>query len=215
MQLCHFHLPARDATTIGEFRAALRAANVDLLALLIDEGDVTDPEQGQASVEWTANWVRTAADLGASRARLIAGKQPYSPETMNLAFTRLMLISAVAEEVGIVLEIENWHALLATPAAVNELLDRSQGMLRLNADFGNWPKPERYETLPLIFPRAETCHAKFEFVSPTELDREDTDKLLNIAKNARFAGPMVLVNGGLGASEWDALDIQRDAILKA
>ena len=215
MQLCHFHLPSRDGDYIAQFRNALRESGVDLLTVLIDDGDVTDPEIGEASVAWTANWVRTAADLGASRVRLIAGKQPYSRETMDLAFFRLMLISKVAEEVGLICEIENWHALMATPAAVHELLDRSKGMIRLNADFGNWPKPERYETLPQIFGRAETCHAKFEFLSPTELDREDADKLLAIAKNANFQGPMVLVNGGPGESDWDAMNIQRQAILNA
>ncbi len=212
MQLCHFHLPSRETQYIADMRSSLRDANVELLTLLIDDGDVSDPEQGEASVPWTANWVRIAAELGASRARLIAGKQAYSKETIDMAFSRLMQIAAVAEEVGVILEIENWHALLATPAAVHELLDRSEGMLRLNADFGNWPKPERYETLPQIFHRAETCHAKFEFVSPTELDLEDTEQLLTIAKNANFSGPMVLVNGGHGTSDWDGLAIQRRAI---
>ena len=215
MQLCHFHLPSRETEYIAAFRSALRENNVDLLTLLIDDGDVSDPLEGEASVEWTASWVRTAAELGASRVRLIAGKQPYSRQAMDLAFFRLMLIAKVAEEVGLICEIENWHALMATPEAVHEMLDRSLGMIRLNADFGNWPKPERYETLPKIFDRAETCHAKFEFVSPSELDADDTEKLLTIAKNAGYRGPMVLVNGGPGESDWDAMDIQRQAILNA
>jgi hypothetical protein len=215
MQLCHFHLPSRDICYIADFRSALRSAQVELLTLLIDEGDVSDPVHGEDSVGWTSSWVRSAADLGASRARIIAGKQPYSREALDLAFSRLMEIAKVAEEVGVQLEIENWHALLATPDAVNELLDRSEGALRLNADFGNWPKPERYETLPKIMGRAETCHSKFEFVSPTELDLDDTTRCLAIAKEANFAGPMVLVNGGIGESDWDAMEIQRAAIQRA
>ncbi|MDR3690564.1 MAG: TIM barrel protein [Fimbriimonas sp.] len=215
MQLCHFHLPSRSPSYVAEFRVALRDAKVDLLTLLIDDGDVTDPEIGLASVKWTADWVRTAAELGAPRARVIAGKQPDSREAIELSFTRLMEIAETAGEVDVQLEIENWHALLAAPQTVHELLDRSQGALRLNADFGNWPKPYRYEALPKIFRRAETCHAKFEFLSPTELDWHDASRCLMIAKDASFSGPMVLVNGGIGESDWDAMDIQRTAIIEA
>jgi len=215
MQLCHFHLPLRETSYIADFRAALRASDVELLTVLIDEGDVTDPEIGEASVGWISSWVRLAAELGAGRARVIAGKQPYSPATFDLALSRLMKIAEVASEVGVQLEIENWFSLLATPAAVHELLDRSEGALRLNADFGNWPKPERYATLPQIMPRAETCHSKFEFVSATELDRDDTDRCLAIAIEAGFKGPMVLVNGGSGESDWEAMGIQRHAIQMA
>lgn len=215
MQLCHFHLPSRSDNYIQEFRQALSESNVELLTLLIDDGDVTDPEIGEASVDWTAKWVETAAALGAYRARLIAGKQPYSPEALDLAFNRLMQIGITADKVDVILEIENWHALMANPDAVHELLDRSHGILRLNADFGNWPKPERYEWLPKIFQRAETCHAKLEFVSPTELDEDDTSRLLHIAKEANYRGPMVLVNGGPGDNDWAALEIQREAIRNA
>ena len=215
MQLCHFHLPSRDSGYIEEFRDSLAKSNIEILTLLIDDGDVTDPEIGEASVDWTAKWVETAAELGAYRVRLIAGKQPYSQEAIDLSFTRLMQIGMTAEKVDVIMEIENWHDLLSRPEAVTELLDRSHGVLRLNADFGNWPKPARYEWLPKIFRRAETCHAKLEFVSPTELDGDDTARLLMIAKDAEYRGPMVLVNGGPGDNDWAALEIQREAILNA
>ena len=212
MQLCHFHLPSRENAYAAELRASLRESNVELLTLLIDEGDITHPESGEASLDWIAGWVRTASLLGASRARIIAGKQPYSAEAMAVAVERLTQLATIADEVGVQLETENRFALLATPTAVNELLDRLEGKVRLCADFGNWPKPEIYGSLPKIMGRAETCHAKFEFLSPNELDTQHGDSCLGIAAEASYTGPFVLVNGGIGESDWDAMDLQRHAI---
>jgi sugar phosphate isomerase/epimerase len=212
MQLCHFHLPSRDAGYAADFRSALIESGVQLLTVLIDEGDITDPADGEASAEWIASWVKTAAELGAPRARVIAGKQAYSSDAMDLAVKRLKQIAKTANEVGVHLETENWFSLLAKPAAVNELLDRMEGNLSLCADFGNWPRPEIYDTLPEIMPRAETCHAKLEFLSATELDIPHADACLSIANSANYTGPFVLVNGGIGDSDWDAMDIQRKVI---
>ena len=213
MQLCHFHLPSRDAEYAADYRAALKDAGVELLTVLIDEGDITHPEHGEVSAEWIASWVKTASLLGAKRARVIAGKQAHSQEGVDLAVNRLKKVAETAKEVGVKLETENWFPLLATPAAVNELLDRMEGELSLCADFGNWPRPEIYETLPQIMHRAETCHAKFEFLTATELDEPHSAACLQIAAAANYTGPFVLVNGGKGDSDWDAMDIQRKRIL--
>ena len=215
MQLCHFHLPSREEAFISEFRAALDQSGIKLWTLLIDEGDITDAASGQDSADWISSWVRTAAQLGTDRARVIAGKQKCSTETMDLAVTRLKQIAAVATEVGVRIETENWFDLLATPSAVNEILDRMEGQLGLCADFGNWPRPFIYEALPQIMGRAETCHAKFEFVSASELDEAHSAACLKIAEEADYKGPFVIVNGGASASEWDAIDTQRKRIKDA
>lgn len=209
MQLCHFHLPSREASYASEFQAALTESGVTLHALLIDDGDLTDPFEGARDAAWIAGWLETAEALGAAHARVIAGKQPYSPETLAASAER---IRALADETSVRLETENWYGLLDTPAAVFELLDRLEGRLGLCADFGNWPRPRKYEDLGRIMPRAETCHAKLEFSAPGVLDEPDATLMLTMAGNSRFAGPFVLVNGGPGDSEWDSLDIQRKAL---
>lgn len=215
MQLCHFHLPSRELSYAEEFKGALRQSGVSLLTLLIDEGDVTDPESYEADTRWIESWVRTAGQLGAPRARVIAGKQPYSEAAMDLAISNLKRIAETAAEVGVSLETENWFPLLSTPNAVNEILDRMDGQLGLCADFGNWPRPGIYETLPQIMPRAETCHAKFEFKTATELDVPHAEACLKIASEARYQGPFVLVNGGIGESDWDAMEIQQKIIRRS
>jgi sugar phosphate isomerase/epimerase len=215
MQLCHFHLPSREPSFAGDFRSSLRESDIQLLTVLIDEGDITDPSHGDESLDWIESWVRTAANLGASRARVIAGKQPYSLEAMEASVRRLKRIADVATEVGVRIETENWFPLLATPAAVHELLDQLDGALGLCADFGNWPRPEVYDALPQIMPRAETCHAKFEFVSAAELDLPHAGACMKIAAQAAYTGPFVLVSGGAGESDWEAMEIQRDYIRRS
>src|SRR5690349_192448 len=46
-ELCHFHLPARNQKYIAELRQALKLSGVELLTLLIDDGDITHPDHGQ------------------------------------------------------------------------------------------------------------------------------------------------------------------------
>ncbi len=210
LQLCHFHLPSCEPAYLQSLRLALADAGVSLHALLIDEGDISDPVNGDRDAEWIAGWLRPAELLGAQHARVIGGKQTYSREAADRSIGALrQLVSGSTVRV----EIENWHDLTSTPAAVIEILDALDGQLGLCADFGNWPKPRKYDDLPLILPRAETCHAKLEFVSPAELDLDDASACLGFARDAGFAGTFVLVNGGMGGSEWDALAIQRDAIV--
>lgn len=210
MQLCHFHLPTTDEAYLAQFRQALSDAGVTLHALLIDNGDITDPENGARDAEWIAKWLGVAKLLGAQRARVIAGKQKTSPEALALAIERLKVLVDVADPVKI--EIENWFDLLATPEAVFTLLDGLDGKVGLCADWGNWPRPFKYENLPTILPRASTCHAKLDFVAEGVLDEVDAKAMIDMTRAAGFTGHYVLVSGGPSGSEWDALRIQREAI---
>ena len=210
MQLCHFHLPDRSPFYTAELRSALASAGVSLHAVLIDDGDVTHPENGERDKAWIASWIKTAESLGAAHARVIAGRQAPTPETMARSAAAF---KSLAAGTSLRLETENWHELTSTPEAVVEFLDRTEGKVGLCADLGNWPRPRKYEDLPRIFSFAETCHAKLEFLTPTTLDMEDASACLSMAAAVGFDGAYVLVNGGPGDSEWDALAIQRDAIV--
>src|SRR5262249_4169595 len=58
VEICHFHIN-REPKTIDDLKQALKAANVTLLTLLIDDGDITHPEHGQRDLEWIAGWIET------------------------------------------------------------------------------------------------------------------------------------------------------------
>lgn len=209
MQLCHFHLLDRSPDYVAELRAALDQAEVYLHALLIDDGDISHPETGARDAEWIAGWLDVAEQLGASHARVIAGKQPTTPETLTRAIEHLRHLIPGRR---VRLQVENWFDLLATPEAVHELLDALDGQVGLCADFGNWPRPRKYEDLPKIMGRAESCHAKLEFAAPGVIDEADAAAMIGIADAAGFNGPYVIVNGGSLPSEWEAIAIQRDRL---
>lgn len=214
MQLCHFHLPSTDAATVRGFRSALAEAGVKLHALLIDEGDLAHPEHSGRDEAWIAGWLKVANDLGAERARIITGKQPFDAQTMARSVAALDRLASQAGNVRI--ETENWHETMRTPEAVNAVLDALEGRVGLCCDWGNWPRPQKYDDLPRIFPRAETCHAKLDFLDDGTLDRGDADTMLAMAQTHGFAGTYVIVNGGPAeGTEWDALDAQRAKLREA
>lgn len=211
MQLCHFHLPSREKPALKELRDALADAGVELHALLVDDGDITNPETGGRDADWIRAWLDVALELGAKHARVIAGRQILTEDTFERAVQHL---TGFADHTGDALrvEVENWYELLATPESVHRLLDALGGRVGLCADWGNWPRPMKYAALPLILPRAETIHAKMDFIHADHLDEEDAAIMIGQSMTAQFQGTYVLVNGGVGESEWDALELQRNAL---
>jgi sugar phosphate isomerase/epimerase len=217
IELCHFHLPETSEEYLQAFLEALLKSGVRLQSLLIDDGDLSDEEKSAEWEAWISSQIDIAAKLGAERARVIAGKQSYSDETFERAKGALIRLASKAESSGVRLTTENWYPLLSTPETVLTMLDALEGKLGLCGDFGNWPTPLKYETLPHILHRAETMHAKCEFLDGVSIDREDYDRCLGIAIDAGFHGTYVFVNGGpnrgVVAEEWEAVDATRDALL--
>jgi sugar phosphate isomerase/epimerase len=217
IELCHFHLPSTDPAYLDEFRESLSASGVRLQSLLIDDGDLSDAERSAEWESWISGQVEIAGRLGAERGRVIAGKQVYTEENFERSKAALQRLADQAIGVGVRLTTENWFPLLSTPEHVNAMLDALDGKLGLCGDFGNWPSPMKFEGLPQILERAETMHAKCEFVNGIEIDRVDYDHCLRISRDAGFAGTYVFVNGGPAggqvAEEWHAIDATRDALL--
>jgi sugar phosphate isomerase/epimerase len=113
---------------------------------------------------------------------------------------------------GVRVTTENWFALLSRPERVHELLDRLEGAVGLNADFGNWGGPTKYQDLAAIFPRAESCHAKAHFPAPGVIDRDDYVACLNLARDDGFSGPYTLVYDGPGDDEWQGLAMEAEIV---
>ncbi len=127
-QLCHFYLASRDPAYLAEVRAAFAEAGVELECLLIDDGDVTHPTSGAAQQDWISGWLDAAVALGAPRARVVAGKQAPTDDTLALAARRLSDLAERHPEVRVV--TENWHALLPDARSVERLLDDGEDFRR-------------------------------------------------------------------------------------
>ncbi|HWQ11424.1 MAG TPA: TIM barrel protein [Roseiflexaceae bacterium] len=211
LEICHFHLPARDPSYLRALRGALEAAGVRLFSLLVDDGDVTGPEAAR-DLEWIRGWLPVATVLGAERVRVIAGKSEPSEETLARSVAALEGLAADAASSGLRLMTENWFALLSRPDTVLALLDRLEGRVGLCLDFGNWGGEGKYERLAAIAPRAESCHAKAHFVAPNAPDREDYTRCLELTRAAGFSGPYTLIYDGPGDDEWAGLSLERELV---
>ncbi len=206
MQICHFHLPTHDESYLYELKDAIQSAGISLHAFLVDEGDVTHPENGARDAAWMKDWIPVAAALGAQHIRFIAGKTNRSGAIEHSAQV-LKSLATQAVQQGLEVLIENWFELLATPTAVHELLERCEGQAKLQLDFSNWNGTTKYEDLTAIAPLATCCHAQARFVDAKQIDEADYNRCLNLPYPTGFNGPFILVNGGL-----EGIGVLRDYI---
>jgi len=64
-----------------KLRGALNAAGVELLSVLIETGDVTDPDHHERDRDWIGGWIDTGRSW-APDAPVSRGKTPYSEAGM-------------------------------------------------------------------------------------------------------------------------------------
>jgi sugar phosphate isomerase/epimerase len=212
LQLCHFHLASRDAAYLGEMRAALADAGVTLQTLLIDNGDITHPTEGGRDRDWIGRWIDAAAVLGAGSARVIAGKQKPTAETLAAAVAGLRELGRRGSAQGVRILTENWFDLLAGPTEVDSVLDRVDGAVGFLADFGNWKGAAKYDALAAVLARAEDTHAKAHFGAPGVIDADDFGRCLAAATAAGYDGPYTLIYESAGDDEWGGVAIERDFV---
>jgi len=213
LQLCHFHLESRDPVYLREVRAAATDAGVTLSTLLIDDGDITHPTERDRDRAWIATWISAAAELGAEAARVIAGKQKPSAETLEFSVEGLKALARHGADQGVRVTTENWLALTESPREVHHILDRVDGEVGFMADFGNWKTtgPKRYEDLASILARSEDTHAKAWFPGGA-IDGEDFSSCLAAARRVGYSGPYTLIYEDKGDDEWSAVEIERDFV---
>jgi sugar phosphate isomerase/epimerase len=205
-EICHFHIASLDRTELQRLAQAFADAGVAIQTLLIDDGDLTAPATLARDKAWMMEWIAAAAVLGAAHVRVIAGKAKPTPETLALAVEGLRELVTVGKRLGVKVVTENWHDLLATPAAVHHMLDRVPG-LGFMADTGNWSGPTKYDDLASIFTRANLCHAKAGFVHGV-MDETDFAACLAAAARAAYTGPLTLIFMDAG-DEWQGLAAER------
>ncbi|WP_432543154.1 sugar phosphate isomerase/epimerase family protein [Kineococcus sp. SYSU DK002] len=208
VQLCHFHLPHRDAGYLAELRAALAEAGVVLDALLVDDGDLTHPSEAAREEAWISSHLADATALGATRIRVVAGKT--RTDTAQADSSRALgRIAARAGDLRVV--TENWGDVTRDAADVRAVLDPLDGAVGLLVDLGNWSGPGKYADLAEVAPYAETCHAKAHW-DRGEVDEVDYRASLSAildAGYAGYAGPLALVYDAVDDDEWAGLAVQR------
>ena len=211
LEICHFHLPTRDADYLKQLRNALDTAGVTLWQFLIDGGDITHPEHAERDIAWIERWIDTAATLGATRARVSGGKSEPSAAAFARSNKALARLADYAAARNVRLMTENWQTLLTSPEAVFSALD-GLDHVGLLADLGNWHGSTKYEDLAQILPRAESCHAKAFFTEGYQMDEEDFTRALDVCKAADFQGPYSLIYDGPDGDEWQGLQLEKAVV---
>jgi sugar phosphate isomerase/epimerase len=209
LEICHFHLPSTDGAYLHQLRVAADEAGVELWNLLIDAGDVTDPEHSRRDEAWIADWIRVAGTLGTKRVRVIAGKQPPTPDTLAHSAAALVRLADVAEPLGIRVLTENWFETTSTPDAVHTILQATHGRIGLLFDFGNWKGPGKFADLRHIAPYAESCHCKPPFLADGSLDTDDYTRCFDITRAVGFSGPYSLIYDGPRDDEFAGLAAEK------
>jgi sugar phosphate isomerase/epimerase len=211
-ELCHFHLTGNEPAHLAPIRAAFEAAGVSIQTLLIDDGDITNPQTRDRDLAWIESWIAAAAHLGASHARVIAGKQPATPETLALSISGLKQLAACGKRYGVRIVTENWFETLGSAREVHHVLDSVGSDLGFLVDMGNWIGPGKYAELASVFARAERCHAKASFGPGLAMDETDFGRCVKAAVEASYTGPYTLIFESEG-DEWQGLDVERRFII--
>lgn len=216
LEICHFHFPRTDEAYLNELREAIGSNGIRLFSILIDAGDITNPEpkKREKDLAWIRSWIDIAGKMGAENVRIIAGDaKPDDPEGLERSAEALRELSTYARERGVRVMTENFHALTSRPESVNALLDQLNGEVGLCADFGNFRGESKYDDLAAILPRADSVHAKAEFSPDGEIEREDFHRCLRLAQDAEFSGPYTLIFEG-PQPEWDGVEIIQREIME-
>jgi sugar phosphate isomerase/epimerase len=204
LQVCHFHLASTDEGYVADVRQALSDHNIHLDMLLIDAGDLTAPNT-ELQLAWYNHWLNVAAQLGAERARLCAGRSEPTDEHLLNSGMHLAALANAHPNVRVV--TENWMELTPDAATLLTVLDEAGDNVGLLIDLGNWPAPGKYDELPKIAPLAESCHAKCSF-DDNGPDEDDYRRCLTILKDAGFTGPIALIYDGPDDDEWAGLETE-------
>jgi sugar phosphate isomerase/epimerase len=212
LDICHFHFPRTDRAYLREFRDRMAAADVRLLTLLIDEGDISaaDPSVRERDLVRIREWIDIAALLGARYARVVAGEREADPDgaAIRCSAEGLSALARHAHSRSVGLLTENWRALSMSSDDLLAILDATGGAVGLCADFGNYKGADKYQALAAILPRATTihAHATAAWVRPDATDTGDLRRCLDLAQAAGFAGAYVLIfDGADPAEEWTGI----------
>jgi sugar phosphate isomerase/epimerase len=173
-------------------------------ALLVDDGDLTEPAQADRIDAWMAHWAEAGETLGATCVRVQVGRAAPTPEVIAACSARLAPLAAAHPDVRIV--IENDKGTMRNAEAVQALLEATGGAVGLLLDLGNWTGQEAEENLARVAPLAETCHAKCRFIG-SEPDGATFRRTLCILKDAGYRGPLSLIYDGQDDDEWAKLDV--------
>ena len=228
VEICQFHLPERTAAYLDQLKRAMREAEVRLVNMPIDVGNISDANQDyrEEDLAEIEEWMRAAAELGAAMVRVNAsagmGGAPLAPLEVTIESYRRL--ARLAESLGLQLLIENHGGITADPAVIVAIL-KAVGLDRLKAlvDIGNFepllsvqmaifqgqqpPEVDAtpvYSALAQIAPYAGLVHAKtHDFDERGQPRHLDVVRALRVVRDTGYAGTISVEYEGNSGDAWE------------
>jgi sugar phosphate isomerase/epimerase len=228
IEICYFHLPNKDPQYISTLKKALADANMQLINMPIDVGDISNANPVWREEDLTAieGCMQVAADLGTQMVRVNTGNpmSPVPPAPLEVTIDSFRRLGQTARKLGLILLVENHGGISSNPDPLIKILEGAgQDNLKLLLDIGNFeplismqmaliqglPVPEGdisplYDAIKKLAPYAYIIHAKaHEFDSAGEPIRLDVARALSIIRDAGFTGPISIEYEGSEGDPWE------------
>jgi sugar phosphate isomerase/epimerase len=222
VELCQMHIPTSDPEYLGQLKLALQTAEVEVLAMPIDVGNISvaDERHREDDLAEIERWIDVAADLGAKMVRTNASapmsQEALGPIEATIASYRRLSDRAAAR--GLQMTIENHGGITRDPEVIVEIVEAvGPGRLKVCLDNGNFdpvmslrePPSQPLDITPLlagirrIAPYAAIVHAKTTHFDDTGRHVGwDPEVALRAVKESGYAGPISIEYGGGGPDEW-------------
>jgi sugar phosphate isomerase/epimerase len=228
VEICQFHIPERTPAYVGQLKGALREADVRLVNMPIDVGNISDAngayrDEDLAEIE---EWMHVAAELGSSMVRVnasapMAGAQLAPLEVTIESYRRLV---RTAQSLGLQLLIENHGGITADPEVIVAIVEAvGPADLKTLVDIGNFEplismqmarmqgrEPPEVDPTPVygaiarIAPYAGLVHAKtHEFDEHGRPLVLDVVRALRVVRDAQYTGPISLEYEGNAGDPWE------------
>lgn len=212
LEIVHFHFPSTEDSYLAELKAALDEADVELANVLVDTGNLSNPNlaERQRDIDMTKGWQEVAVKLGAGGNRIDCGTEPATPETIALSASALQELADNAAAIGLVVFTENWRTTSLQPTNLMDIMRQADRPLKLCVDFGNAAKTDnKYETLATLLPHGNSLHCKGVF-DDGQLNVDEFHRSLGIVRDAGFSGHVALIYDQYD-DEWEKVLILKEA----
>lgn len=191
VELVARHMPVSDMCYVDMFAAGLRDADLKLVNVPIDVGNISDrdPKRRAHDLKAIMTWIDAAAALGSPSVRVNTGSQT-PPYDMDVTIDSYRQLADYATPLGVRILLENHGGISADVANIIKL-GEAVGWDRFGTcpDFGNFPPDLRYDSLTLMAPHAGMVHAKaLDLDANLEMPEYDFARCVDIVREAGYDG---------------------------
>lgn len=228
VEICQFHIPERTPDYIAMLKQALRDANIQLLNMPIDVGNISDanPDYRAEDLAEIERWMQVASELGSRMVRVNASAPlaAAAPAPLEVTIDSYRQLARTARSLGLDLLVENHGGITADPEVIVALVEGvGRDALKVLVDIGNFEPllsmqmaaiqgketPDvdvapLYDKIARIAPYAHLVHAKTHgFDAAGRPLHLDVVRALRVVRDAGFTGPISLEYEGNTGDPWE------------